>query len=143
MGNSKNAPDEKVVYLALKDVFKGQNSGIRHQKAIRKVIDNGRNRRDIADLLKSHNIDTICDTARVLLTEQIFGSTLKAKTRFPEVFRKSPTQNAVRKASEAEATRNEENAIKDALRGPQPDTIRGVTETEKRKQGSLLAFHGQ
>lgn len=133
MGNSKNAPDEKVIYLALKNVFKGQNAEVRHPKAIRKVIDNRRGRGDVAGLLKSHNIDTICDTARVLLTEKIFESTLKAEARFPEVFRKSPTQNAAREASETEATRIEANAIKVALQGPQPDTIKGVTEIGKRK----------
>lgn len=84
----------------------------------------------------------ICNTARVLLTEQIFESTLKAKIRFPEVFDESPTQSAEREASEAEAARNEANAIKDALRGPQPDTIRCTFGAEKRKKAFLLAFYG-
>ena len=91
MGNSKNAPDERVVYLALKIVFKGPNAGVRQPKSIRKLIKKSQGQGDIAGLLESHNIDMVCNTARVLLTEQIFESTLKAKIRFPEVFDESPT----------------------------------------------------
>lgn len=85
MGNSKNAPDERVVYLALKNVFKGSNAEVRQPKVIRKLINNGQDQGDIAGLLESHNIDMISNTACVLLTERIFESTLKAKIRFPEV----------------------------------------------------------
>jgi hypothetical protein len=37
MGN-KNPPDERVVYLALKNVFRGRNAEVRQPKAIRNLI---------------------------------------------------------------------------------------------------------
>jgi hypothetical protein len=38
MVNKNPPPDERVVYLALKNVFKGQNADIRNSKPIRKLI---------------------------------------------------------------------------------------------------------
>ncbi|KAL2366233.1 hypothetical protein RJZ56_000881 [Blastomyces dermatitidis] len=140
MGN-KNPPDERVVYLALKNIFKGPNAHVRQPKIIRKLIGRSQNQGDVANLVKAHNIDTICNTARTLLTEQIFESTLKAKIRFPEVFDVSPVQSAEREASEVEAARNEANAIKDAVHGHQEDVrdaiqARGAIETERGPERS-------
>ncbi|KAK3936165.1 hypothetical protein QBC46DRAFT_461632 [Diplogelasinospora grovesii] len=95
MGN-KNPPDERVVYLALKNVFKGSNAEVRQPKAIRKLIVQHQSQHDIADL-----------------------STFSAKLRFPEVFDVSPAQSAERKASEVKAARNEADAIRDAVQGRQ------------------------
>lgn len=114
---NKNPPDERVVYLAFKNVFKGSNAKVRQPKSIRKLILKNQNQSEVASLIKAHNIDTICNTTRVLLSEQLFESTLKAKHRFPEVFDVSPAQSAERGASEAEAARNEANAIQDAIEG--------------------------
>jgi hypothetical protein len=136
MGN-KNPPDERVVYLALKNVFKGPNAGVRQPKTIRKLINKSQDQGDVADLIKSHNIDTICNTTRVLLTEQIFESTLKAKIRFPEVFDVSPAQSAEREASEVEAAKNEANAIKDAVQGRQEcfrDAVGRLSDAESGEQ---------
>ena len=119
---TKNPPDERVVYLTLKNVFKGANAEVRQPKAIRKLIKKNQQQRDVADLIRAHNIETICTTARTLLTEQVFESTLKAKIRFPEVFDVSPTQSAEREASEAEAAKHEAIAIKDAVQGHQENT---------------------
>jgi hypothetical protein len=117
-----NPPDERVVYLALKNVFKGNLAEMRQLKAIHKLVSKQKEQIEVADLLRAHNIDAICNVARTLLTEQIFESTLKAKLRFPEIFDVSPAQSAEREASEAEAARNEANAIKDAVEGHQDDT---------------------
>lgn len=124
MGN-KNPPDERVVYLALKNVFKGPDAEVRQPKTIRKLITRSQEQPDVAHLVRAHNIDVICSTARTLLTEEVFGSTLRAKIRFPEVFDVSPAQTAEREASEAEAARNEANAIKDVVKGYQEDVEEG------------------
>jgi hypothetical protein len=58
----KNPPDERVIYLALKKVFKGANAGIRQPKAIRKLVEKNQDQQDVADLFRTHNIDTICKT---------------------------------------------------------------------------------
>ncbi|KAB5511395.1 hypothetical protein GE09DRAFT_1015037, partial [Coniochaeta sp. 2T2.1] len=115
--SNKTLPDERVVYLALKNVFKGPNAEVRQLKKIQKLILMNQQQGDVASLIRAHNIDTVCNTVRTLLIEQIFASTLKAKIRFPEVFDVSPTQSAEREASEVEAARNEANAIEDAIQG--------------------------
>ncbi|KAI0551077.1 hypothetical protein F4679DRAFT_540228 [Xylaria curta] len=108
----KNQPDERVVYLALKNVFKGKNAEVRRLTAVRRLITQNQKDSDVSNLINGHNIDIVCQIARSLLTEEIFESTLKAKIRFPEVFDVSPAQSAERAASEAEAAINEANAIK-------------------------------
>jgi hypothetical protein len=132
----KNPPDERVVYVALKNVFKGCNAEVRQPKLIRKLIVNHQGQADVTDLVQAHTIEAICNTARVLLTEQIFESTLKAKMRFPEVFDVSPAQSAERETSEAEAARNEANAIQDVVKDHQsvnPDVIQLSESVEKER----------
>jgi hypothetical protein len=141
---NQNHPDERVVYLTLKNVFKGPQAEVRQPKAILKLIKKSGKQQDVADLIRAHNMDIICNTARSLLTEQIFESTLKAKIRFPELFDVSPAQSAERAASEAEAARNDANAIKDAgqsLRenGVDANQIEEAVETESGK--AMLSFN--
>ncbi len=114
---TKNPPDERVVYLALRKVFQGPNAGARRQPVVRKLIVGNKHHEDIAALIREHNIDILCNVTRKLLSEQIFESTLKAKILFPEVFDVSPVQSADREASEAEAARNDAKAIQDAVQG--------------------------
>lgn len=110
-------PDERVVYLALKNVFKGQDADIRQNKAVRKLVRRHKGQEDVASLVQGHGLDVVCNTARTLLLDEIFASTLKAKIRFPELFDLSPTQSAEREASEAEAARHEADAIQHAVQG--------------------------
>lgn len=130
---NNNYPDERVVYLALINVFKGSDAAIRQPKSIRKFILKNQNQLDVADLIKAHDIDIVCNTARTLLTEKIFQSTREAKIRFPEVFDVSPAQSAAREASEVEAARNEAHAIEDARQG-NTKNIQNVTHLESGEQ---------
>ncbi|KAJ6436286.1 retrovirus polyprotein [Purpureocillium lavendulum] len=115
---SKNPPpDERVVYLALKNVFKGQNAGARQNNAIRKLIKQFNSQEDVAYLIREHNFDGVCNSARALLCDEVFESTIKAKIRFPELFDLSPTQSAKRAASEAEAVRHAADAIEHSVQG--------------------------
>lgn len=132
----KNHPDERVVYLALKNVFKEIHAGIRQPKAIHKLVTKHKKYTEVADLIREHDMDTVCNVARILLTEQIFESTLKAKLRFPEVFDMSPAQSAEWEASEAEAARNEANAIKDAVQGHQDSTNEVIQSEEAAESES-------
>lgn len=113
----KHHPDERVVYLGLKNIFKGQKAEVRQLHAIQRLVTKHQNHAEVKDLIREHDIASVCSVARTLLTEQIFESTLKAKLRFPEVFDVSPTQSAEREASEAEAAKNESDAIRDAAQG--------------------------
>lgn len=127
MGNKNPPPDERVVYLALKNVFKGPNAAVRQNKVIRKLVKEHKEQEDVADLVREHNFEVICNSARTLLCDEIFASTLKAKIRFPELFDLSPTQSAEREVSEAEAAKNEANAIANALQG-RWDAVEPATE---------------
>ncbi|KAG9228717.1 hypothetical protein BJ875DRAFT_489597 [Amylocarpus encephaloides] len=118
---AKNPPDERLVYLALKNVFKGPDAQLRIAKKIRKLIQKHLDEGDaeVRALITEHNIDNVCNTAKTLLQDEIFASTLRAKIRFPEVFEVSPAQSAERVASEAEAARSDADAIRDAAEGHQ------------------------
>lgn len=113
----KNPPDERIVYLALKNIFKGADAQVRKAKKIRDLVLKRQHMLDVHELIKAHNFDNVCQVAKVLLEEEIFASTLKAKIRFPEVFEISPAQSAERSASEEEAARSEADAVKVAAEG--------------------------
>lgn len=104
MANQNPPPDERVAYLALKNIFKGNNAQARKKKTVSKLITQHEAQESVANLLREHNFDIICNLAVSLLSAEIFESTLKAKVRFPELFDASPTQSAEKEASEAEAT---------------------------------------
>lgn len=130
----KNSPDERVVYLALKGVFKGTDAQLRRQKKIRELITKHQHQADIQDLLQEHNKDNVCNVAKVLLKERIFESTLNAKVRFPEVFEVSPAQSADRVVSENEAARNKADAIRDIAKGRQKDLTSIVSDDAMMKE---------
>ena len=136
---AKITPDERLIYLALKNVFKGQDALIRTSKKVRRLVQTHQNEPDVRDLIAEYNIDNVCNVAKNLLELRIFESTLEAKIRFPEVFDVSPAQSADRAASEAEAARAEADLIQDIAQGHQEvDAQRlsaesGTDQQHKRK----------
>jgi hypothetical protein len=114
---TKHPPDERLVYLALKNIFKGADAQVRKAKKVRELIQKAQQNIDVRNLIREHSIDNVCNVAKALLEQQIFESTLKAKIRFPEVFEVSPAQSAERSASEAEAAKSEADAIRIAAEG--------------------------
>ena len=114
---TNNLPDERVVYLALKEFFKGTDAQIRKAKKVHDVVQGAQLNADVRDLIQQHNLDNVCQVTKSLLEKQIFASTLNAKIHFPEVFEISPAQSAARSVSEAEAARLEADAITSASGG--------------------------
>jgi hypothetical protein len=114
---AKSLPDERLVYLALKGVLQGQDVHVRQEKKVRKLIEKQQNHIDIKQLIQTYGMDSLCQTAKALLRDQIFESTLKAKIRFPEVFEVSPNQTAERAISEYEASKHEDAAIQSVVEG--------------------------
>lgn len=90
-------------------------------------------------MIEEHNLDNVINTARTLLEEDIFASTLKAKIRFPEAFEVSPAQSAERSASEAEAARSEADAIKHAAEGHQAEWTTILAGVQDEVQGQRSA----
>lgn len=126
---NKNPPDERLVYLALKHTFKGANAQVRKTKNIRKLILKRKDSFAVRELIREHEIDSVCKVAKLLLEARIFESTLQAKVRFPEGFEVSPAQSAERSASEQEAAKPEANAIRVAAGGQKA----GELEEESRE----------
>ena len=142
---AQNSPDEKLVYLALKGVFKGQDAQIRREKKVRKLIQRHQNQSDIRSLIQKHSLDSLCHVARMLLEEQVFESTLKAKIRFPDIFKVSPIQTAERTISESKAAKIEAAAIQGVMGGRQ-DEASGhegkldISEEKKRNEAGMQSY---
>jgi len=122
---AKNPPDEKIVYLAFKDIFNGPNALLRSSTKVRNLIKKhlDGNNRDIRTLVAAHDLGIVIKTVKSLLSAEIFSSTLRAKMRFPEVFEVSPVQSAEREIAECEAARSDEVVIRDAVGGMQESKV--------------------
>ena len=77
---------EKQVYLALKDIFSDGPTPPSTEKKIRKKIRKHKDEAKIATLIQRYGVDRINAVAFALSGDQIFASTEKARTRFPDVF---------------------------------------------------------
>ncbi|RAL03041.1 uncharacterized protein BO80DRAFT_500793 [Aspergillus ibericus CBS 121593] len=108
---AQNDLDERLVYLTCRHIFQGSNSSVRKRKQVMNLIH--RNQPGLTDILREYNIDRTCNVVQRLLRDQVFQSSVRAKIRFPELFDVSPAQSADREASEAEAARDEANAVKE------------------------------
>ncbi|KAJ5169018.1 uncharacterized protein N7482_004612 [Penicillium canariense] len=122
---AQNDPDERLVYLACQHIFRGSNSHVRKLKAVKGLIE--QNRLALSDILREHDIDRTSTVAKKLLENRVFNSTLRARTRFPELFDVSPTQSAEREASEAEAARDEANTVQEISEREAPEEIEIVS----------------
>ena len=68
---TKNPPDERLVYLALKNTFKGNEAQVRKTKKVRELILKKQHNVDIRNLIREHNVDNVCNVAKALLEQQI------------------------------------------------------------------------
>lgn len=109
---AKHPPDERVVYLACRTIFRGEAAQTRNAEPVRKLVQ--QNRPQLQQLLDEHGLDPVCRSVPTLLAQQVFESTVRAKIKFPELFEVSPAQSADREASEAEAARMDADTIADA-----------------------------
>ncbi|KAJ5640355.1 uncharacterized protein N7484_008217 [Penicillium longicatenatum] len=104
-------PDERLIYLACQNIFRGAYSQVRKLKTVKGLI--RQNELALTDILREYDINRTSTVAKKLLESEVFDSTLKARIRFPELFDVSPTQSAEREASEAEVARDEANTVKE------------------------------
>ncbi|KAI4657817.1 uncharacterized protein J4E78_006206 [Alternaria triticimaculans] len=77
---------EKQVYLALKDIFSIGPTPPSTAKKIRKNIEKYRYDAKVAPLVQTYGVEGVTAVAFALSGNQVFASTEKAKTRFPDVF---------------------------------------------------------
>jgi len=123
---TRNTPDERVVYLALRKIFKGPEAKLRQPRAILKVLEKHREQMDVANLMRSYHINGICSTVQTLLSEEIFESPLKAMNRFPDMFAPLPMQVTETQASKAVTVRSEVDATRDAAKHSQKSVGGGM-----------------
>jgi hypothetical protein len=75
---------ETLVYSTLKHIFTGDPIPPSTLKTIRKRIEKFRDAK-IGALIEKHGVESIAKVAKVLVDDQIFQSTAKAKLRFPDI----------------------------------------------------------
>ena len=86
---------QKLIYLSLRETFVGESALLRKSKKVKNAIEKHKGKPQIQHLIqKGYNIDAIVQLALPLLQEQIFESTIKAKARFPEVFKTSTSSTS-------------------------------------------------
>lgn len=122
----KDPPDERVVYLACKSIFRGDAAQVRRVKVIEKILQ--KHSQIVQPLVSEHGLEHVCNTAQSLLSQDVFTSTLKAKIKFPELFEVSPAQSADRAASETEAARADTYTLREAAGGRKDELEREVSE---------------
>lgn len=132
-------PDERLVYLACQHIFRGSNSLIRKRKTVKSLIQ--QNQPALSDILQQYNIDRTCNVVKRLLEDEVFHSTLRAKIRFPEMFDVSPAQSAEREASEVEAARDEENAVREIWKRESSGKATAQSQTQPTR-GENKGFDG-
>lgn len=89
-------PDERLVYLALRNLIKGDDARIRRAKKVRNFISKQQDHAEIKRLIQKHTLDNLCETAKKLLQDRIFESSLQARLRFPDVFKDAENKKAKR-----------------------------------------------
>lgn len=107
----KDDPDERPVYLACRHIFRGTRAEVRRRKTVINLIQ--QNKRALRDILREYSIDRTCNVVKKFLDDQVFGSTNKSQASIPGIVDVSPTQSAEQEASEAEAARDETNAVRE------------------------------
>ncbi|XPS68288.1 hypothetical protein M3J09_000580 [Ascochyta lentis] len=134
--------DERSVYLAFKNVFKGPDVQPQSDKSIRKKIRKYQSaNEEIQALIQGHTVLQIGKIVKTLLEGNVFASTLEAKIRFPEIFDVSSAQSAERAVSEAEAAKSEADAIREVTARQQEGSASAaiVGEATVKKDKEKLA----
>lgn len=65
----KNQPNERLVYLALNNVFRGTDAQLRKNKKIRKLILKHQEDINVRGLIHIHNLDNLYNVTRILLKQ--------------------------------------------------------------------------
>ncbi|KAI0525409.1 hypothetical protein F5B22DRAFT_337410 [Xylaria bambusicola] len=113
----KSLPDEKEVYLALRNVFEGQNAKVSKLKTVRKLIDDAVPLdAGVSNLTNVYGISVVSRVAQALLQDGIFLSLTKAKIRFPYVGF-SQAQGVDWEVLRSETVVNEADTTAEAARG--------------------------
>ncbi|KAI9154950.1 hypothetical protein HJFPF1_07511 [Paramyrothecium foliicola] len=100
--------EEKAVYEAVKGFFKGENAKISQLDAVRDQINQNSQDPNVAAVLQSHGLESVCDSVLVLLNEKLFLKK-KAKTRWTILFEGVDNQPAVEGVQQADADKTAQN----------------------------------
>ncbi|KAI4949222.1 hypothetical protein J4E91_005686 [Alternaria rosae] len=106
---------EKQVYLALKDIFSDGQTPPSTEKKIRKKIKKHKDEPKIATLIQRYGVQRITAVAFALSGHQIFVSTQKARTRFPDVFGGLPNEPSPPIAHVSQTGTNSAAAVQPAV----------------------------
>jgi hypothetical protein len=106
-----SSADKRRVFLAYRAIFAGNNAQLRKHKKVLELVNSHKS--SFGPLIRDFGVNKIVDILKILLDARIFGSELKAKVEFPELFRSSPVREVQRAASENDAARSESQALEE------------------------------
>ncbi|CAN9443741.1 unnamed protein product [Alternaria alternata] len=129
---------EKLVYLALKDIFRGDGSQPSTIEEIRKKIEKHKDKPKIGALIQNHGVESVCKVAQDLLKYQIFVSMAKAEVRFPEVFEVPPAQAEQATTTGTNIATSSAAAVRSAGTY-KPDELLGIGDRIKIRKGKERA----
>jgi hypothetical protein len=129
---------EKLVYLALKDIFRGDGSQPSTIEEIRKKIEKHKDKPKIGALIHNHGVESVCKVAQDLLKYQIFVSMAKAEVRFPEVFEVPPAQTEQATTTGTNIATSSAAAVRSAGTY-KPDELLGIGDRIKIRKGKERA----
>jgi hypothetical protein len=121
---SNNGISQEAVYIALKDIFSGQEAQIRKMPAISSRVDKFGHRLEISDLIQKHGKIPLCETAKYLLKEGIFESSDNAKAYLPKVFESSTSEGAAAGVSQPSAPQHKHVSAQSVAEAPQKDVVK-------------------
>ncbi|KAF1912678.1 hypothetical protein BDU57DRAFT_598109 [Ampelomyces quisqualis] len=116
-------PDEGRVYLALRNIIKGNDARIRKAKSVQNFISKRQDQADIKHLIQQRTLEDLCQITQKLLRDGIFESTLQAELRFPKIFDASSNK-------EAKCSAPKKAIVKDKIVAIQALADRGQTKAK-------------
>lgn len=122
---------ERRVYLACRPIFSRETALVRKKKKIRELVE--KHRTSLGPLVPEFGVEGLATILKTLLDARIFGSDLRAKQEFPELFPSPSVRDVQRAESEDHAVQSVAEAIEEI---ESLDQTGNTTEDENEGQPS-------
>jgi hypothetical protein len=127
---------QKLVYLALKDIFDADPVPPSTLKTIRKKVEKYRDDVRLRSLVRDYGVDSIANMAKALMDDQVFQSVAKAQTRFPGVFTTTPPNQSNPPIPIGPKAMASSAATVQRAGNYSPERLLGIRDEIKTSQGS-------
>jgi hypothetical protein len=127
---------QKLVYLALKDIFDADPVPPSTLKSIRKKVEKNRDDVRLRSLVRDYGVESIANMAKALMDDQVFQSVAKAQTRFPGVFTTTPPNQSNPPIPIGPKAMASSAATVQRAGNYSPERLLGIRDEIKTSQGS-------